>query len=163
MRKSINALDIESSGFQGYPIQIGVAKEDGSTYKSLIKPHEEWLEDLEWDYNAQTIHNLELDYVLENGRPLHKVAKELNDFISGEDVFVDSHYDIMWIDLLFEFAEIKRTFHIFVLDKIMPEDFIIHWDLIFAKIHKETKLKLHDALSDAIMIKKTFERIAKYY
>ncbi len=163
MRKTINSLDIESSGFYGYPIQIGIIKENGETFESLIKPHEEWLEDLEWDYNSQTIHNLEKDYVIKNGRDIKIVAKELNDFCNKEDVFVDSAYDVMWLDLLFEFAEINRTFNIMVLGNVLPEDFMVHWSAIFSIIHKESGLKLHDALSDAIMNQRTFIRIAKYF
>lgn len=163
MRRSINALDFESSGLNGYPIQVGIIKENGKTYESLIIPHEEWLTDLEWDYNAQTIHNLEKDFVISNGKDLTVVANELNDFLNGEDVFVDSVYDVSWMNLLFEFAEVKRTFHIFVLDKIMSEDFIIHWDAIFYKVHKSSNLKLHDALSDAKLIQRTFETIAKHF
>lgn len=163
MRKNINALDLESSGFQGYPIQVGIIKEDGSTYESLIKPHSEWLEELEWDYNAQCIHNLEQDYVIENGASIYVVASELNDFVAGEYIFVDSYYDVMWLNLLYEYAEIPRTFNMFVLGKILPEDFMMHWSLMFNKIHKESNLKLHDALSDAKMIQKTFQRIAEHF
>lgn len=163
MRKTITALDIESSAFDGYPIQIGVIREDKKTYESLIKPHEEWLVDLPWDYNAQCIHNIPQEKVIEKGRNIKVVAKELNDFLGSSDVFVDSVYDIYWLDLLFEFAEIKRTFHVFVLEKIMPEDFIIHWNAIFALVMKSTGLKLHNALSDAKMIQLTFERIAQHY
>lgn len=163
MRKTINALDIESSGFDGYPLQIGVIKEDGRRYKALIKPHEEWLSDLEWDYNSQCVHNIEKDFIIAEGRPLVEVAKELNDFLGKEDVFVDSCYDIYWLNLLFEFAEIKRTFHMFVLSKVLPEDFIIHWNLMFSIVAKESSLKLHDALNDAILIQRTFIRIASHF
>tara|TARA_Y100001960_G_C14783439_1_gene888675 strand:+ start:5021 stop:5533 length:513 start_codon:yes stop_codon:yes gene_type:complete len=163
MRKTINSLDIESSGFQGYPIQVGVIKESGEKYEALIKPHEEWLTDLEWNYNAQQTHGLELEHVIKAGEEILKVAKDLNEMLGNEDVFVDSAYDVMWLDLLFEFAEIQRTFHIFVLEKIMPKDFMDHWDFIFYRVMKEGKFKRHNALCDAIMNQRTFERIAAHF
>lgn len=163
MRENINALDIESSGFQGYPIQIGIIKENGETFESLIKPHEEWLEDLEWDYNAQAVHSLELDYVIKNGKSIDEVARKINRFVGEEDIFVDHPYDVMWLDLLFEFSEENREFNIFVLGKILPEDFIIHWDFMFYKMQKESGLTLHNALNDAKLIQKTYKAIALHF
>lgn len=163
MIKTITALDMESSGWKGYPIQVGVIRTDGKTYKSLIKPHKEWLSDLEWSYNAQCIHKMKKEYVIENGRDLTVVANELNNFLTTTDVYVDSRYDVMWLDLLFEFAEVKRTFKMFVIDDICPEDFTIHWSLMFERTRKLSGLPLHDALNDAKLIQRTFIAIAKHF
>ncbi len=163
MKESITALDIESSGFNGYPIQIGIVKEDGSKYKTFVQPHEEWLTDLEWDYNAQCIHSFELDFIKGNGRDINTIAEELNEFVNKEDVFVDSHYDVMWLNLLFEFSEVNRTFHIMILSDLLPEDFCIHWNAIFYKELKASGLRQHDALNDAILIQRTYKTIAKHF
>jgi hypothetical protein len=41
-------MDIEASGFaaEGYPIEIGIAMEQGRKFCSLLLPHEDWTH---WD------------------------------------------------------------------------------------------------------------------
>lgn len=163
MKETITALDIESSGFNGYPIQIGIIKENGAKYQSLINPHEEWLTDLEWDYNAQCIHSFELAYIKENGRDINTVAREINEFVDGDDVFIDSHYDVMWLNLLFEFSDVRRNFKMQVIYEICSDEFCEHWSGVFHMELKKSGLKLHDALNDAILIQRTYKKIASHF
>jgi len=163
MKTQITALDIESSGFEGYPIQIGIIKENGNKYQTFIKPSEKWLKNLEWNEDAELIHLIKQDYVIENGVDIEKVAQEINRFVDGDDVYVDSHYDVMWINLLFDEVQMKKLFKIHVLHEILSDEFCEHWAGVFHMEQKESGLKLHNALNDAILIQRTYKRIAAHF
>lgn len=160
MSKKINAIDIEASAlFNGYPIQIGIIKKNGEQYSKYIKPHEDWINELYWDFNSECIHGIEENYLINEGSSISLVAKELNNFLKEEIVYCDSIYDIDWINLLYEYAEIKKTFSV----RLIFKDFnvIDNWEEYFHKTKIDLKLQQHDALNDSKIIQETFERISK--
>lgn len=160
LKKIVNVLDIEASGFRGYPIQIGAISVDQRKFNQYLIPHQEWVDLLEWDFNSQCVHNIEKEYLYQKGIDINDAARQLNDFFKNEDVFVDSHYDISWLDLLFDYSNVRRTFKMFIISDVCPSEFSDHWDIAFYKAKKTSLLKQHDALNDAILIQRAFTYIA---
>ena len=62
-----NIIDVEASGFgtASYPIEIGLALENGERYCSLIKPLAEWDH---WDETAQELHGIKRAHLNKHGK-----------------------------------------------------------------------------------------------
>ena len=69
-------IDIEASGFasEGYPIEVGVALDDGTTFCSLISPPPDWTY---WDPEAEKVHRVARDILETYGRSVQEVAVTL--------------------------------------------------------------------------------------
>jgi len=76
-------VDVEASGFGGdsYPIEIGLALEDGSKFCTLIAPAPDWTL---WDDEAETVHRISRDILETYGKPMQDVANFLNDILAGK-------------------------------------------------------------------------------
>jgi hypothetical protein len=70
-------IDVEASGFggQSYPIEVGIAMEDGDKYCSLILPAEDWIH---WDSDAEKVYRIARDILETYGKPMREVAEHLN-------------------------------------------------------------------------------------
>lgn len=100
-------VDLEASALvSGYPIEIGWAREDGIVGAVLIRPHGEWLVDLTWDPNAQSIHLLPRELPLTGGTPIDDVVDTLNIALAGCRCISDAPaHDWRWLSLLLEFYD----------------------------------------------------------
>jgi DNA polymerase III epsilon subunit-like protein len=98
-------LDIEASGLQGWPIEIGWAElvDDRVTVEShLLRPDPAW--DLEaWDETAEHVHGLSLSRLVRDGKPAHLVAELAFTALDGRLVVSDAAaYDMDWLQQLLE-------------------------------------------------------------
>lgn len=153
-------IDIEASGFgaESYPIEVGVALEDGSTRCYLVLPHDDWTY---WDEEAERVHRIPRDILEAHGRPLEEVAEDLNRFIGSADTFSDGwEVDKPWISQLFYAAGLFPSFRLSALDFILTEKQMQHWHDTKAQVLTEMNLKRHRASLDALIIQKTYERTA---
>jgi hypothetical protein len=106
-------LDVEASGFDGYPIEVAVTDEAGGVASWLIRRHHRWAT-WEWSMEAEGIHGISRDLLEVEGLPVEVVARELTECIeacvvAGGGVFSDnSVYDGWmpsgWLWSLFEAA-----------------------------------------------------------
>lgn len=153
-------IDIEASGFNGYPIQVGVITESGETYKANIKPCKKWQEELEWNKESEQIHNLKLKDLIMKGVDIDIVARSLNKLLQGKDVLIETVYDEYWIELLFAYSNTIRKFNLFFIgdENKEIED---HWLAIFNIVSRQSRRVAHDALNDAITIQETYHRITE--
>ena len=163
MRKNITTLDIESSSYFGYPIQIGFIDEESNKYSAYIRPTDKWIKELKWDSKSESVHKIKLEYLLEKGEDPISVALELNKRLSEKDVLVGSSFDVRWLTTLYDHSQIKREFNLFVLTEILPIEVLSQWNSVFSVVYKEQQLELHDALSDAVLMQETFKRITELY
>lgn len=163
MQKTINSLDIEASDLYGYPIQVGIIKENGEKFLEYVLPHEKWINDLPWSYNAQCMHGIHPDVIFNKGLNIIDLANKLNDFLKEDEVFVDSNFDIIWMNMIFEYAEINKTFKIIYLPDKFGKKIFNNWECVFLLKQQETGLKIHDALNDAILNQMTFTEIRNTY
>ena len=101
-------IDLEASGFGrgSYPIEVGVALEDGRTRCFLIHPTPEWTH---WDKEAEAMHGISRELLLSHGQPVRQVAEQLNELLLYKIVYSDAWgHDQSWLALLFDAAGLPR-------------------------------------------------------
>jgi hypothetical protein len=107
--------DIEASGLQGVPIEIGWARADlltGAILSEghLIKPPADWDVRGTWDSAAAVLHRIGVGDLWRTGRPPMEIARLMNDTLSGSDLFADSPFDEAWLYQLFDTAGVDPEF-----------------------------------------------------
>jgi hypothetical protein len=103
-------IDFEASGIapDSYPIEVAVVSNE-TVYSSLIKPVRYWTH---WSFDAQDMHGLTQDHLLQEGDTPHTVADRMNQLFSGQVLCSDSPQDGFWFDVLFEAADLMPTFEL---------------------------------------------------
>lgn len=107
--------DIEASGFDGYPIEVGwawwdAAKHDICSEAHLIKPDAVWEIDQTWDQRAEELHGISLRQLEQEGEPTLKIAQRMNAALAGRDLYATSPYDETWLNHLFDSAGLETAF-----------------------------------------------------
>lgn len=149
-------IDIEASGFGrgSYPIELGVAFADGTTFCSLIHPEDDWVH---WDEQAQKIHSIERKHLYNHGRTATELAHELNTRLDGETIYSDAWgVDAPWIALLFDRANTPQRFKIDTIRRLIDDNEAEQWSANKAIIIEKLKLTRHRASADARIIQNTF-------
>ena len=103
-------VDFEASGIapDSYPIEVAVVSSETS-FSSLIRPARYWTH---WSFDAQDMHGLTQDHLLQEGDPPHTVAERMNQLFSGQVLCSDSPQDGFWLDVLYEAADLRPTFEL---------------------------------------------------
>nr|WP_283101683.1 hypothetical protein [Halomonas populi] len=158
-------LDIEASGFGrgSYPIEIGLARPDGSSCAFLIQPLEEWTH---WDPQAELLHGISRNRLVREGHQVVEVARWLNDELAELGVaYSDSWgYDNTWLSLLFHHAGMLSRFRLEALRRILCERQLALWSSTKEALIRECGIRRHRAGEDARLLQLTYvhtrERIA---
>ncbi|MCL7929610.1 hypothetical protein [Halomonas llamarensis] len=152
-------LDIEASGFGrgSYPIEVGIARADGSCCAFLIQPLEEWTH---WDPKAELLHGISRDRLQREGHPVRQVAVWINDELSSiGKAYSDSWgYDNTWLSLLFHHAGIIPGFRLEALRILLNETQLGLWSDTKEAIIGEQGIHRHRASEDARLLQLTFAR-----
>lgn len=151
-------VDVEASGFgsRSYPIEIGLALEADRRYCSLILPPPAWTY---WDSAAEAVHCITRDLLAAHGRPLSRVAVELNRLLAGATVYSDGWtVDKPWITRLFSQAGVRREFSVSPLERILTEPQMEIWHTTKEKVIASLGLTRHRASADAFIVQETFFR-----
>ncbi len=113
-------IDFEASGIapDSYPIEVAVVSNE-TVYSSLIKPARYWTH---WSFDAQDMHGLSQDHLLQEGDPPHTVAERMNQLFSGQVLCSDSPQDGFWLDVLYEAAELMPTFELKPLEMFVGRE-----------------------------------------
>lgn len=151
-------IDVEASGFGpfSYPIEIGVAMNDGEKYCTLILPSPKWTH---WDEAAEQIHHISRDTLYIYGKPMVQVAMELNLLLQGKTVYTDGWVvDKPWILKLFDDCGLVPEFYTSSLELILTEEQMAKWHDTKDAILDELKLQRHRASYDAYVIQQTWMR-----
>lgn len=149
-------IDIEASGFgpESYPIEIGVVLSDGLRQAKLIHPHESWTF---WSDDAEKIHGIKREQLLNRGLPVREAALALNHLLRNERTFSDCWVvDKPWLDKLFLFAKVKQSFSLSPIEAILPDEQIYYWDKAKEMVQKQLNVKRHRASTDAMVIQQTY-------
>ncbi|WP_150635282.1 hypothetical protein [Pseudomonas fluorescens] len=103
-------IDFEASGIapDSYPIEVAVVSSE-LVFNSLIKPARYWTH---WSFDAQDMHGLTQDHLLQEGDTPHTVAERMNQLFSGQVLCSDSPQDGFWLDTLYEAADLMPTFEL---------------------------------------------------
>lgn len=107
--------DIEATGLDGIPIEIGWAFFDDGTAKIVSEAYlirAASIQELEsaWDHRAQEIHGISLETVVAKGRAPTYVLNRMNTALAGRELFADSPFDPAWLQQLFELTDLDPTF-----------------------------------------------------
>jgi hypothetical protein len=151
-------IDVEASGFgdQSYPIEIGLALDDGHKYCSLIQPALDWTH---WDVEAQKVHRIPRDILETYGRPGREVAVTLNELLASRTVYCDGWVvDKPWLTTLFHAARIEMRFHVSPLELILSESQMDRWHKEKDEVVASLELARHRASHDAWIIQETYRR-----
>jgi len=142
-------LDIEASGFGrgSYPIEIGFSDGQGGLFCSLIQPEADWLH---WDGSAEALHGISRELLLTHGRPARWMADQLNTRLRGQTVFCDGWgHDYTWLARLYEAVEVRMSFQLDDLRKLLSEDEAQRWKGVTEAVRARQLLTRHRASSDA--------------
>ncbi|MDP5032356.1 MAG: hypothetical protein NWQ54_20255 [Paraglaciecola sp.] len=149
-------IDVEASGFgaHSYPIEVGVIKDNGERFCSLIRPQAGWNH---WDEEAEALHGISRSLLQQKGRSPIEVCQDLNHFLSGQTVYSDGWVvDQPWMIKLFHAAGLAMTFSVSSLEMLLNETQMGLWhqtkDNLLANITKPR----HRASHDAALIQDTF-------
>jgi len=151
-------IDIEASGLGNgsYPIEVGLALEPGNRFCSLIRPAEGWTH---WDEQAEGIHQISRDTLLEHGRPIMDVALDMNRLLDGRVIYSDAWgVDNTWVIELFATAGIRQSFMVSPLEMILTEDQIGIWSETRDAVAAELGLRRHRASNDSRILQETYIR-----
>lgn len=152
-------LDIEASGFGrgSYPIEIGLARADGSVCAFLIQPLDEWTH---WDPKAELLHGISRARLEREGYPVRQVARWLNDELSEIGIaYSDSWgYDNTWMSLLFHHAGMLPAFRLEALRRLLSESQLERWSDTKETIIEEQGIHRHRAGEDALLLQQTYQR-----
>jgi len=160
MRRLKNPIivDIEASGFgaSSYPIEVGVALDDGTKFCALIMPAPDWEH---WDADAEKVHRVSRDILETYGRPVEEVASHLNGLLEGKTLFTDGWVvDKPWLTTLFERARVPMRFSVSPLEVILTEAQMARWHATKDQVLAEVKKHRHRASFDAWIIQETYRR-----
>lgn len=156
-------LDIESSGFGrgSYPIEVGIALDDGQTGCRLIRPCSTWNH---WDSAAEKLHGIKREVIEKNGRSVVEVASWLNHSLKGKAVYCDAWgNDSSWLALLFDCANMPQLFSLKPLYGLLTEAQVTEWHSAKNHIIASLGCPRHRASNDALILQQTYcklERLA---
>ncbi|MBF8222589.1 MULTISPECIES: 3'-5' exonuclease [Halomonadaceae] len=152
-------LDIEASGFGrgSYPIEVGIARADGSSCAFLIQPLAEWVH---WDPKAELLHGISRARLAREGHPVDEVARWLNDELAQVGVaYSDSWgYDNTWLSLLFHHAGVLPRFRLEALRRLLDERQQALWKTTKEALVVELGIHRHRAGDDARLLQQTYAR-----
>lgn len=154
-------LDIEASGLgaRSYPIEIGLALTDGSSWCRLIRPEPDWTH---WSDEAQAIHRIDRETLASLGHPAAKVATELNERLAGQLVHSDGWAnDYSWLALLFDAAGLQPRFRIENLRSLLSEEMAAQWHPTKEQIRADLGVERHRASADARILQLTVIRLSR--
>ncbi|MEQ8194449.1 MAG: hypothetical protein RIB59_08160 [Rhodospirillales bacterium] len=151
-------IDVEASGFgpDSYPIEIGLALDNGAKYCSLVLPASDWTH---WDDEAEKVHRIPRDILEDHGKPMKRVANELNELLENKTVYSDGWVvDHPWLVKLFGTCNIAPKFQTSSLEMILSEEQMEAWHDTKDVVLSEMDLKRHRASYDAYIIQQTWAR-----
>ena len=151
-------IDVEASGFgsKSYPIEIGVALDDGRKFCTLIFPAPDWTH---WDDEAEKVHHISRDVLESHGKPIQEVADKLNELLAGMTLYSDGWVvDKPWLTTLFHAARRPMKFTVSPLEMILSEEQMLTWHEVKERVVNNTKLSRHRASNDAWIIQETFNQ-----
>ena len=103
--------DFEASGLgpESYPIEAAWSLPNGDIRSHLIRPDASW--PAYWDPNAEALHHITYEIVINDGLPAAAVAAEMNRDLAKATVYFDGEeYDRYWLTQLYAAAGLKPAF-----------------------------------------------------
>lgn len=143
-------VDFEASGIapDSYPVEIAIVHPAGE-YASLIKPVHYWTH---WSYDAQDMHGITREQLLDEGKPAATIASELNELFAGQYLVSDARADSYLFETLYDAAGLDPAFAVASIEQIVGAE---HAAAIYYQMPVKRE---HRALADARALRDTVER-----
>ncbi len=154
-------IDLEASGFGrgSYPIEVGFALEDRQVHSFLIKPAPGWLH---WSVEAELIHGIPREQLLEEGLTPREVALKMNDMLRGKTLYSDAwSFDSSWMGRLFDEAELVQRFRIETINKLLTPEQMEIWHDTKNTLWTEMQIIRHRAANDVQVLQETFLQVVQ--
>ena len=101
--RAVALIDFEASCLpeygQSFPIEVALAKVDGSSRNWLIRPAPDW-EYWDWSPQAEALHGISRELLEREGLPAAQVLAELAAAAAGCDVYADADLDAYWLETM---------------------------------------------------------------
>lgn len=152
-------VDVEASGFGrgSYPIEIGLADPSGRTSNNLIRPEPDWTH---WSEQAEAVHGIARDTLVERGLPVGAIATWLNDTLGGHTVYCDAWgFDVAWVARIFDAAERFQRFRLESIFTLLDEDQSNDWARLCEGVAQEGEHTRHRASGDARIQQLVYARL----
>jgi hypothetical protein len=117
-------IDFEASCLpeygQSYPIEVAVARVDGTSRTWLIRPADAWRY-WDWAPEAEALHGISQELIAREGLPAKRVLAELNAFVGESIVYADADLDAHWLEVLAQASGDKALFPVRYLGEFLLE------------------------------------------
>jgi hypothetical protein len=146
-------IDFEASCLpeygQSYPIEVAVARIDGTSRTWLIRPAEAWRY-WDWSPEAEALHGISQEMIAREGLPPERVLAELTEFVGECIVYADADLDAYWLEVLAQAAAANPQFPVRYLGEYMLERGYTREQVVAAlEQARERMPTLHIARDDA--------------
>ncbi|AXB75138.1 exonuclease domain-containing protein [Novosphingobium sp. P6W] len=146
-------IDFEASCLpeygQSYPIEVAVARTDGSSRAWLIRPAEQWRY-WDWSDEAEALHGISQEMLEAEGLPPAQVLSEMAEFIEDCPVYADADLDQYWLEVLCQAVPAKLPFPVHYLGEFLRERGFTRPQVVAALEEAKRRLpKEHLAREDA--------------
>lgn len=153
-------IDFEASSLDliaSYPIEVGICMPDGNLHSWLICPHVLWQD---WSESAEQIHGISRQTLERDGTAVSEVARALNELVP-EQVFCDAWtFDSFWLHRLFKATRIRPAFQLESISALLDSRQVRQWSATRQQVISELGLPVHRAANDALILHKTWQRLA---
>lgn len=101
-----------------YPIEVAIAKLDGSYRTWLIKPFAAWRY-WDWSEEAEQLHGISPQMLAQQGQDPCEVLRELAAEVAGYQVYADCDLDAYWLEILCQGCRTQVPFQIHYLGEYL--------------------------------------------
>jgi DNA polymerase III epsilon subunit-like protein len=146
-------IDFEASCLpeygQSYPIEVAVARIDGSSRAWLIRPAEAWRY-WDWSDEAEALHGISQQMLDDEGLPPEQVLVEMAAFVADCSVYADADLDQYWLEVMCQAVGAKLPFPVHYLGELFVEQGFTRPQVVAALEEAKRRLpKEHLAREDA--------------
>lgn len=146
-------IDFEASCLpefgQSYPIEVALARIDGTSRTWLIKPSPKW-RFWDWSDDAEALHGISEAMLEQEGLPPEQVLAELAEFAADCDVFADADLDAYWLEVLADAVRAPVPFSVRYLGELLVEREYTRPQVVAALAEAKVRLpREHIARDDA--------------
>lgn len=117
-------IDFEASCLpeygRSYPIEVAVARVDGTSRTWLIRPVEAWRY-WDWSPEAEALHGISQDLIAREGTDPARVLAEMTAFVGECVVYADADLDAYWLEMLAHAVGAEPRFAVRYLGEYLVE------------------------------------------
>ncbi|MBK8970909.1 MAG: hypothetical protein IPM37_05900 [Hahellaceae bacterium] len=150
-----SSLDLISS----YPIEVGIASQQGGVQSWLIRPAPLWSD---WSIEAEHLHGLTRNQLEAEGTNAVEVAHLLNQHIPAVCYCDAWSYDSFWFHRLFKAARVQPTFRLESITHLLNTQQMARWSEIRKHVIKDTGWDTHRAGNDARILLETWHQVREF-